>query len=243
MCFRAFRLPLCLVLLSGCAAGPRLKDYPERFIERPYTLPEGVKSFSLGLSVTPGAAPQIAGTAYLELPLNDTTSLEVPALLVRHQLASDSQGYWGLRGGLRGFAWEGGGASSIFGFWWGAGAVRFHRLTDSLALRIGSEVYALTQGGSIPWSSVGVTIDASLGYQFTDRLYASAGGLVLSGGSSSFPGALYTGTELRAFSLPFWIQARYSVSRQWDGLLFASLSAIGQATPTLTVGASTVLFW
>ncbi len=97
---------LILVLAVGCTSSPNLESYPERQIDRPYTLPDGVATWKTSVSaqqiddgrgeVTVSAYPLI-----WEQALSDKWTLEyspIP-LSARYQISKTENNIWGLRFG------------------------------------------------------------------------------------------------------------------------------------------------
>lgn len=104
----ASSVPVCaLIVFSGCAAGPRLKDYPQRQIDRPLTVPKGVASWQI--PVIAGVVKDNAGSNTLfpvpypliwETALSDDwmlTWFPLP-LAVTYQVSNNANERFGVMG-------------------------------------------------------------------------------------------------------------------------------------------------
>lgn len=90
-------------MLAACSAAPHLKDYPEREIDRPYTLPKGLASWQtisylqLQKSSVGSDHTFFIDPLFWNQSLSDDWQLTwMPfPLIIRHQFSKDEQGYWG----------------------------------------------------------------------------------------------------------------------------------------------------
>jgi len=79
---RILGLLLAGTLLTGCAAGPALQNWPSRQIDRPYTLPKGMAQWSTSLLYSHQDGPLGPSDGFLPWPLNWRTALSEDWTLV-----------------------------------------------------------------------------------------------------------------------------------------------------------------
>jgi hypothetical protein len=96
-------VPLFALGFAGCAAAPVLEKYPERQIDRPYTLPKDVASWQTLFGSFHEREGNWSDNTTLIFPLiwnqslSDTwqlTWMPLP-LMVSHEITRDETGYWG----------------------------------------------------------------------------------------------------------------------------------------------------
>lgn len=102
------RVPIwrILALFAGCTAAPVVEDYPERAIDRPFTLPNGMASWQTSLIYENETDRQydyrnihsFLNPLTWNQALSDTWQLTWTPLpiYVSHQLSRDESGYWGI---------------------------------------------------------------------------------------------------------------------------------------------------
>ena len=144
----AFWVGLCF--FAACTSSPSLETYPERQIDRPYTLPDDVATWTtaVGASVVDDGQSNISAAInplIFEQALTDSLTLEyapIP-LGLRYQIANTEQNIWGvsLRTGI--------GYSSFSGVLFEPTLGFYHRYRP---------------GGSFAWESF-----AAYSHEFSDR--------------------------------------------------------------------------
>lgn len=93
-------------LVLACTSSPNLDSYPERQIDRPYTLPDDVATWTTFVSASQvdDGEGQVGASVYpffWEQALSDKWTLEYSPLplAVRYQIANTERNLWGLRFG------------------------------------------------------------------------------------------------------------------------------------------------
>jgi hypothetical protein len=241
---------LALCLLASCAAGERLAEYPERAIDRPFTLPEGVAAWhsTWGFSVEARERgdhfqPGIPWPLAWSVALTDDLELDLPFPGLEWQLFRDELLTIGLSTNI------GWGLSSVHGFLIapGAGAGARLLLGDDLSLEVGF-------GASVQFGTEYLRFDAwhigassSLGVQLGDRVFARAGVDV---DRSSFERAVLRsdGLDFRTLyrtDLGPFVSLGWLFARQWEAGAGASYdrSVRGEELRLFNVSVRLTHFW
>lgn len=97
---------ILIALVVGCTSSPNLDSYPERQIDRPYTLPDDVATWttSVSTSLVDDGEQQLELTAMpltWQQALSDKWTLEYSPLplAARYQIANTATNVWGIRFG------------------------------------------------------------------------------------------------------------------------------------------------
>ena len=99
-------LSLLVLITVGCTSSPNLESYPERHVDRPYTLPDDVATWRTTVNVNrvDDGSDYTGLSVYpllWEQALNDKWTLEYSPLPlgVRYQIAKTNWNIWGVRAG------------------------------------------------------------------------------------------------------------------------------------------------
>jgi hypothetical protein len=205
------------ILLSGCAAREALNRYPRAEIDRPYTLPEGVVTWTGAVAVTRARddfeSHVFAGVSPLAwaVPLSDTWTLHATpfAPAISHQLLRTDDQWLGARLGI--------------GFGLGSeGVLLAPELTMSHRIRLSSNVaWGTGIGGSFsrwteqPTSGWGVTAATGPLWQIAET-FAVEPAVGLSYARRHLALGAWPLESSAHLSVPLALAATFSVSRQWD---------------------------
>jgi hypothetical protein len=218
---------VCLVavlsILSACTSAPELEKYPRAEIDRPYTLPKNVATWTtaipFGYYEAVGASaflPPIPVPLFWSGALSENWTLNWAPLptSVSYQIARTSEHLMGTTFG------SGYGYGSSAGLILSPKASFFYRqkLNETFALEFTSrvEAYFQTNSGSSNWT-VGVRLGPI--YQVTP-LFALRAGASFNLASASTSNSVITSTvtapAATRFTVPLSLSSVWSISRQWD---------------------------
>lgn len=223
-------------LLAGCAAAPELQKYPRTQMNRPYTLPKGLATWTTRIPV--GQATDATGSQFyapIPNPLNWQTALSDDWTLnftplpisVSHQFSYSAQQVWGATLG------------SSFGYATSLGLIvapELHlyqrtKLGDKLALETSPSFYAqyLSKNQDFNWSA-GLTSGPLFQLTETFALSPKVGLFVENGFDytiGSFSTATISPAQTTNVLVPLSLTAAWSFHRQWDLNASYTLHRIG----------------
>ena len=205
------------IALVGCTAGPGLLQYPRRSIDRPYTIPPGVASWSVDAKLTAArdntypTAFRVAARASWALALSQDWELILgPPIGVSRQLVHDSRHRLGASLILDGFGF---GSEGVYL------APRLSagddlRISRNWSWGIGASAEVSRWTGGPPWNWYFGVGTGPL-WQATDEL-AIRPGVVLWYSSNDLSVPTYPAVRARRLTTNASLEAIWSIGRQWD---------------------------
>ncbi len=223
---------LVSILAIGCTSSPNLESYPERQIDRPYTLPEGVASWKTSVSARQidDGRGEVVVSAYpliWEQALSDKWTLEyspIP-LSARYQISKTENNIWGLRFGT------GLGYSSLYGVILQPQLGLYHRarLTDSWAWESTvnySRVFS-SEKNRDEYESARVSTGPMLQVDKTKVILPKIGLAGVRNDLSRFADyENFEGDDDFSFTLPASINFQWLFHRQWEYSLGYSVNSL-----------------
>ena len=232
-------MALGLAALSGCAAGPKLKDYPERQIDRPLTLPKGVASWKT--LMVPGYVKDNSGSVTLfpipypliwETALSDDwmlTWFPVP-LAITYQASHDASHRFGVTTVL-GFHTRDLGGGNTETSLDPSFAIQYRKkmASGNWAIDIDPTVQLEVGGSATRWTT---SLAVGPFFQVSDTAYLKpALGVTISKGTGLF-GPFYRGNLLldQVASFSPSLAGGVVMSRQWDFDATYTYTGLGSST-------------
>ncbi|MFN7685071.1 MAG: hypothetical protein ACK5QT_06630 [Oligoflexia bacterium] len=231
-----------LFSLAGCAAAEKVKDYPVRAIDQPYTVPRGVARWSFVTTLIPTdlrsagypVSQQVIPNPFIwETALSDSLSLEFFPLLLRYKITSDQSGFWGIRGGLLGGAFSS--ISSEAYIQWVLELERLARLSSEMGVRVKLAAFLGNQFGSVNRTYPGIELSPKIAFQASDAIFLELGPSVRWSSNSYVNFLSESVAFMSGWSVPIGLSGRWQVSRQWEALAGYNLAAIPSTKTNHTI--------